>query len=88
MSPSHLEELREALHEYSKQAKDCADDMEELQKQYRGYQEHVLELIEGSSSGKDREISETIDEAGRSLRESQEALVKSAKDASDYGDEL
>lgn len=88
MAPSHLEQLREALSDYARQAESCAEEMEELQRRYKGYQERLLELIEGSASGKDREIHDAIEAAGSALRESQDTLRESGKSASDYGEEL
>lgn len=85
---SQLAELRDALFDYSQRTRACIETLEGLQVRYRQAEEEILDLIGGSATGRDREVSDAVQEAGRRLQQSQESLQHSSDLCDEYAEEL
>jgi len=88
MAQSAVGNLRDALDGFGQMSGQAAESMDELKAQYQGMSEHVLTLIAGTSTGKDREVTNAIEEAARAVGQAQDALVQAAATAREYGDSL
>ena len=85
MAQSAVGNLKDALDDFAQMANRAAEGMEDLKKQYQGLSEQVLSLIAGTSTGKDSEVTGTIEQAGHAVSQAQESLGEAGRIAREYG---
>lgn len=88
MAQSQVTSLREALEEFARMSSQAAESMEEMKAQYQKMSEQVLGLIAGTSTGADREVIDSIEQASSAVGQAQDELGKASTTASRYGSSL
>lgn len=85
---SVVEQLREQLHAVGQDANQGAASLGGFQNKFSQATQQVLQLIQGSATGADREIAEVLDAASRSLGTAVESLQVAAHKCSQYAGQL
>lgn len=88
MSNSQLGQLKAALQSYSGSTQKQAASLQQTARGVDNASNQILQIIGGSSQGKDREVANAVQEASKRVKEASEALNRAAKIATTYASSL